>query len=118
MKFPALLFVTLASAIPTLLKAADEVPKIYVLETDLAKLESDSVPGDMRLSPGGKRVLQLVDLPSGRMRMANPIQRRSLWDGNAGPKAPGTRGRLLVTGTGPISGKRFLRKIASLGLGI
>ena len=60
MKFPALLFLTLVSAIPTLLRAADEEPKIYVLETGLSKLESGAVPSEMRLSPDGKRVLQLV----------------------------------------------------------
>ena len=60
MKFPVLSVFALALAISGQLRATDKEPKIYVLETDVAKLESGAVPSKMRLSPDGKRALQLV----------------------------------------------------------
>ena len=55
MKFPVLSVFALALAIPSQLRATDKEPKIYVLETDVAKLESGTFAGEMRLSPDGKR---------------------------------------------------------------
>ena len=57
MKPPALFTFTLAFGVRALLAAADEEPKLYVLETGLGKLESGTMPGEMRFSPDGKRLL-------------------------------------------------------------
>ena len=58
--FRALACLLCGSALVATLEADEPEPKIVGLETTLAKLETDSVPSEMRFSADGKLVAQLI----------------------------------------------------------
>jgi hypothetical protein len=59
-KVPLAIILALALCFSALLRANESEPKIVGMETSLGKLETGTIASEMRLSPDGKRIAQLV----------------------------------------------------------